>query len=104
MNPYFETLGFSDIVNQLMELAQSDRAKEELSRLAPYMQEEVCVRRMEETTAARRILDVCGAPPLVPMKGLEDTLVQSEIGAMLTPCLLYTSFFIVFVFHRVLLC
>ena len=85
MNKHFEALGYHDIIEKLKEHALSDRAKAALDGLAPYMKEEACVRKMAETTAARRILDTCGSPPLPSMTGLEEILTLADSGAMLVP-------------------
>ena len=85
MNPHFETLEFPLILTQLKELAVSDTAKETLSALTPNLSEQTCRLRMMETTAARRVLDAFGAPPLPMMTRLEDSLTHAEIGTMLSP-------------------
>lgn len=85
MHTHFEALGFPIILEKLKENALSDQARAALDNLEPFLREDVCTRKMNETTAARRILDVCGSPPLASMKGMEDLLVQCETGAMLLP-------------------
>ena len=85
MNPHFETLEFPRILAQLKEFAVSDAARQTLDALAPAYHETICRQKMEETTAARLVLDACGAPPLAAMKGLAESLSLSAIGAMLTP-------------------
>lgn len=85
MNKHFEALGYREILEKLKEHALSERAKAALEGLEPYMKEETCVRKMAETTAARRILDSCDSPPLPSMTGLEDILTLADSGAMLMP-------------------
>ena len=85
MNPHFETLEFPAILRQLKELAVSDNAKAVLDRLEPALNERICIQRMAETTAARRVLDSFGSPPLPVMNKLEETVTMAEIGAMLMP-------------------
>ena len=85
MTADFETLEFPRILERLQDLAASDAAKTALGALSPYLGEEICRRKMDETGAARRVLDACGSPPLAMMKGLEDALSQAKIGAMLAP-------------------
>lgn len=85
MNPYFETLEFSTILEKLKEHAVSENAKGVIGALAPFLNEDICRQKMAETTAARRVLDACGTPPLAQMKNLDETLTLSKIGAMLTP-------------------
>ena len=85
MNPHFEALEFPAILEKLKEHALSDAACAAIDALMPCMDEAKCRRLMAETTAARRILDTCGSPPLSPMKGLGELLASAETGAMLTP-------------------
>lgn len=85
MNKNFEALGLPYIIEKLKENALSGQAKAVFDQLAPYLKEDVCVRKMRETTAARKILDSCGSPPLAAMDGLDEILVLSETGAMLMP-------------------
>lgn len=84
MNQDAMTLEFPRILSQLQELAVSQAAKDALSRMEMIMDEDVCRMRMEETTAARRVLDGAGSPPLAVMEGLEDALHQAVSGAMLS--------------------
>ena len=85
LNKHFKALGYHEIIEKLQGHALSERAKDTLGGLEPYMNEEICVRKMEETTAARRILDSCGSPPLPSMTGLEEVLTLADSGAMLVP-------------------
>ena len=45
----------------------------------------LAVQRMAETTAARKVLDAFGAPPLPMMTKLNESLTHAEIGTMLSP-------------------
>ncbi len=85
MNTYYQMLEFPAVLAMLKECAVTEAAKEEIDGLSPILSEAVCVNRMAETTAARRMLDTCGAPPLVMMKGLGEAVAASEIGSMLVP-------------------
>lgn len=85
MHHQFEALGFHEIIGNLKAFAMSEQAKEKLDKLMPYLDERICSRKMQETTAARRILDACGAPPLASMKGMGAVLAESEAGTMLLP-------------------
>lgn len=85
MNPHFDALGFSSIINKLKEFALSEKTKQTLDELTPSLNEDVCRRKMAETTVARAILDGCGSPPLTSMNGLEELLKLAETGAMLIP-------------------
>lgn len=85
MDRNYESLDFSAILEKLKQLAVSDEARETLGALSPIGNESLCKAKMAETTAARRVLDACGSPPLSLMKGLTETLTLAAIGAMLTP-------------------
>ena len=85
MNQDHITLEFPKIIAQLQELAVSQPARDELAQLAPSMEEAVCLARMEATTAARRVLDAAGSPPLAIMDGLDAAVTESTLGGMLTP-------------------
>lgn len=85
MNQDFITLGFDQIIEQLKSHAISRQAQEQLETTSPILSEALCRARMEETTAARRVLEGAGAPPLAIMSGLEDSLVQAVQGSMLLP-------------------
>ena len=79
------TLGFDRIIEQLCAHAVSGAAKEKLKQTSPILNESLCRARMEETTAARDVLEGAGNPPLAEMNGLEDALTQAVQGAMLAP-------------------
>ncbi len=85
MNPYFEALDFPSIIDKLKEHALSDKAKQALDELSPCLNEDLCRRKMAETSAARAVLDGCGSPPLASMKGIDQLLSFAEIGSMLLP-------------------
>jgi dsDNA-specific endonuclease/ATPase MutS2 len=85
MNQDHITLEFPRIIAQLQELAVSQAARDELAQLSPSLEEAVCLSRMEATTAARRVLDAAGSPPLAIMDGLEEAVSESVMGGMLTP-------------------
>ncbi|HPF87959.1 MAG TPA: DNA mismatch repair protein MutS [Candidatus Limiplasma sp.] len=85
MNPYYETLEFPAILTQLKAHAVSEAAKQRLAQLAPVLDERICIARMLETTAARRVLDAFGAPPLPMMEHLDESITLAGIGTMLSP-------------------
>ena len=58
------SLGFDQIIEQLKEQAVSAAARRKLEETAPIMNEGLCRARMEETTAARRVIENAGTPPL----------------------------------------
>lgn len=84
-NPDYQALEFPLILEKLQQHARCDGAKRALAALSPCLDEAICRRRMAETSAARKVLDACGAPPLAAMRGLEEIIALAEMGAMLTP-------------------
>ena len=85
INKHYEALEFSVIIAKLQEYTLSDGGRAYFEKLAPYLSEDICIRKMAETTSARKMLDSCGLPPLSPMIGLEELLITAETGAMLIP-------------------
>lgn len=85
MNTNYITLEFPRIIAMLQELAVSAPARDALAHLAPSLEEAVCSSRMEATSAARRVLDAAGSPPLAVMDGLDATLQEAVQGGMLSP-------------------
>lgn len=77
-------LEFDQIVRQLCDLAVSDRAKERLAGLRPYLRESECRRNMQETTQAKTILTHAGTPPLSSMKEIDKLMELCAKGSMLT--------------------
>lgn len=85
MNPHYEALEFPAIIEALKNHAVSGEAIRALEELKPSMNETICRQRMAETTAAKKLLEGCGTPPLSTMEGLRDIIHQAEAGAMLSP-------------------
>ena len=79
------SLGFDRIIEQLKDRAVSQAARRVLAETAPIMNEGLCRARMEETTAARRVMENAGAPPLAETEGTETGLAQALQGGMLLP-------------------
>ena len=79
------SLGFDQIIEQLQEQAVSLAARRVLSEIVPIMNEGLCRTRMEETTAARRVIENTGTPPLAETEGTETGLAEALQGSMLLP-------------------
>ncbi len=78
-------LGFDTIIEKLQSHAVSDKAKNQLSETVPILNEGLCRTRMEETTAARCVLEGAGLPPLADTDAAEAHLTQAVQGGMLLP-------------------
>lgn len=79
------TLGFDRIIEQLKQQAVSQAARRILSDTEPILNEARCKARMEETTAARRVLENAGTPPLSETEGPESSVIRASQGDMLMP-------------------
>ncbi len=78
-------LEFNKILVKLREYAVSERAKQKLLELVPYLSERDVKAKIKDTTEGRKILDHIGTPPLAVMKDIEMLLELAEKGAMLIP-------------------
>ena len=85
MKNHYLALEFNIIIEKLKEHALSKNAKETLGMLYPYFNEDICVRKMAETTSARNLLDIVGTPPLPIMDNLDVIITLAETGSMLIP-------------------
>ena len=79
------SLGFDRIIEQLKDQAVSRAARGILAETAPLMNEGLCRARMEETTAARHVLESAGTPPLAETEGTEAGVTEAQQGSMLLP-------------------
>lgn len=85
MNHTFEVLGFTEIIEQLAEFANSPQAKEQITALTPYLDEGELRRHMRDTTQAREMLDLLGTPPLPAMEQVEHIVEKAVLGELLLP-------------------
>lgn len=85
MNSSETILEYDKIKEMLCAHALSEQARQRLMALSPYLEEKECRRRMEETTAARTVLDALGVPPLTAMTQMEQILTLCKAGSMLIP-------------------
>jgi dsDNA-specific endonuclease/ATPase MutS2 len=82
---FCESLDFPKVLSLLADEAVSQAAKDALLTLSPAKSEQTCRRLMEETTAARRVLDAAGSPPLPMMDGLEEAIALPSWAACCPP-------------------
>ena len=85
MNNHYIALEFHTIIEKLKEHALSQHAKDALATLSPYLNEDMCVRKMAETTSAKNLLDMIGTPPLPIMDGLDEIITLAGADGMLIP-------------------
>ena len=79
------SLGFDQIIEQWQEMAVSRSARRILGNTEPILNESLCRARMEETTAARRVMESAGTPPLTESETTQAGLAASLQGSMLSP-------------------
>ena len=79
------SLGFDQIIRQLQEMAVSGSARRMLDDTEPILNESLCRARMEETTAARRVMENAGTPPLTETEITQAGLAAALQGGMLSP-------------------
>ena len=79
------TLGFDKIIQQLQDQAVSQAARQKLAETEPILHEGLCRARMEETTAARCVMENAGTPPFTDTEGTENGLIEASQGGMLLP-------------------
>ena len=85
MNKTFELLAFNEIINRLIEHANSDRAKDIIQELQPYLKESELRKNLSDTTQARQMLDMFGMPPIPAMENVEQFLEKAIRGELLLP-------------------
>lgn len=85
MNQSFKILEFDKIKEQLVESALTERAKQQLNELQPFLSEKELEKNKSDTTQARIILDHFGEPPLVSLNQVESILITAKQGGLLTP-------------------
>lgn len=78
MNQTVETLEFNKIIQQLEELAYTEKAKMRVRQLVPYLSVRDVKAGLRETSEARKFLDNMGNPPLVSLEKIEELLLIAE--------------------------
>lgn len=78
-------LEFDKIKEKLTELACTDKAREEISRLKIYLSESEVQTKLRETTEGKLMIEKCGNPPLTALKGIEEFIETAGKGGCLSP-------------------
>lgn len=81
----FTTLEFDKVLNVLKEHALSEKVKEKIMTLEPYLSESEVLRHLNETTEAKLIIENYGTPPLSVMDNLDKSLSLLGKGGLLMP-------------------
>lgn len=77
------TLELPLVLAQLANMAVSERAKEDALRLAPATHVGEVERRLEETTAAKKLLDYKGSPSFTGLKDVRGATARADMGGLL---------------------
>ena len=78
-------LEFNRILERLGGLALSEKVRERIEGMKPYMNEREALRHMDDTTMARKTLEMIGNPPLAYMSELNSAIDSVEMNALLNP-------------------
>ncbi len=79
------SLDFGLIIERLQEMAVTRSARRILGDTEPILNENLCRSRTEETTAARRVIENAGNPPLAETDKIENSLASALQGGILSP-------------------
>lgn len=85
MNDSLKLIGYNEITDQLKTHAVTTQAKDRCGALTPYLSETELKKNLRETSQARRMLDLYGAPPLPLMEQVEAHLEKALVGELLLP-------------------
>lgn len=85
MTNVYKTLEFNAIIDQLKNYCFTEQAKDNFTKLTPYLSEIEVNAALRETSEARKILEHIGNPPLVSMKDVNKYLITAKQGGMLLP-------------------
>lgn len=81
----YEIMEFNKVLNMMEEYALSDKVKERIRKLEPYLREAEVSRHLKETTEAKLIIEQYGNPPLAALNDLEKSLALLGKGILLMP-------------------
>lgn len=84
-NKMLEILEYNKILNMMEEYALSNKVKEKIKSLEPYLSEEKVLLNLKETTEAKLIIEQFGNPPLAALNELEKSLALLGKGILLMP-------------------
>ncbi|MFT3984238.1 MAG: DNA mismatch repair protein MutS [Lachnospiraceae bacterium] len=77
-------LEFDKVKLKWSSLAMTERAKEKIKDVTPFLSENELRKNLKETTESRTMIEKCGTPPLVSMEGIEGALAAARKGDCLT--------------------
>lgn len=78
-------LEFDRIKEKLTELACTEKARLQIQELKPCLSELEVKASQRETTQARKIIEICGNPPVTALQGVDEWIEFASKGGCLTP-------------------
>lgn len=84
-NKMYEIIEFNKVLNMMEEYALSDKVKDRIRKLEPYLSEAEVSRHLNETTEGKLIIEQYGNPPLAALNDLEKSLCLLGKGILLMP-------------------
>lgn len=89
-NYFYETpsakmLEFDKVIEQLQEMACTEKAKQQIRWLCPGLSEAEVKANLRKTTEARIMLERCGTPPVTALEGIGQLMETAEKGGCLIP-------------------
>lgn len=84
MLPIEQRIEFDKIKEIWMDLALTDRAKEEIQNISPCLSEKELLAKQRETTEAKQCIEKNGNPPLVSLNGLQEWIAIAKKGDCLS--------------------
>lgn len=85
MNREERILEFDKIKQIWMELAFTQKAKQKIEDMVPYLSEIELTAALRETTESCALLEKCGNPPIVSLNGMEEIIAIASRGECLAP-------------------
>ena len=77
-------LEFDRIKEKLAELACTDKARQQIQELKPSLSELEVKASQRETTEARKMIEICGNPPVTALQGVDEWIEFASKGGCLT--------------------
>ena len=78
-------LEFDRIKEKLAELACTEKARLQIQELKPSLSELEVKAFQRETTEARKMIEICGNPPVTALQGVDEWIEFASKGGCLTP-------------------
>ena len=78
-------LEFDRIKEKLAELACTEKARQQIQELKPSLSELEVKASQRETTEARKMIEICGNPPVTVLQGVDEWIEFASKGGCLTP-------------------